>query len=136
ESRFDHSLPKNSARTRSTFAWLKGQLAVLPVTAVCDRRKFLEVRAARKRQADASANESLLIRRYENVLARKLLEQRCWPAEIRCQNINRIASDPCGKINRLINSGVKTDQQSTLLAPNVFNRVPISLWNVTDIASV
>ena len=77
-----------------------------------------------------------MIRRYEDVLARKLLEQGCWPAEIRCQNINRVAGDPRRKINRLINSGVKTEQHPTPLAPDVFNRVPIALWNVTDIARV
>src|SRR5207244_3266268 len=37
---------------------------------------------------------------------------------------------------RLINSGVKTDQHPTRLAPDVFNRVPIALRNVTDIAGV
>jgi hypothetical protein len=89
-----------------------------------------------ERQADASVNETLLIRRYENVRARKLLEQGCRPAEIRCQNINRIAGDPRREINRLINPGVKTDQYPTLLDPDVFNRVPIALWDVTDIARV
>jgi hypothetical protein len=73
----------------------------------------LEVRVARKRQADASADETLLIRRYENVFAWKLLKQGCRPAEIRCQNINRIAGDPRRKINRLEGLGVKTDQQPT-----------------------
>jgi hypothetical protein len=31
-------------------------------------------------------DETLLIRRYENVFARKLLEQGCWLAKIRGQN--------------------------------------------------
>jgi hypothetical protein len=46
--------------------------------------------------------------RDEMVLARKLLEQACWPDKINCQNINRITGDPRRKINRLINPGVKT----------------------------
>ena len=80
---------------------------------VCDRRKFLKVRVARKRQADASADETLLIRRNENVFARKLLEQGCRLAEIRRQNVNRIANDPRRKINRLGGLGFKTDQHPT-----------------------
>ena len=94
------------------------------------------MRAARKRQADVPADEALLIRRYENVLARELLEQGRWLAKISRQNINRISGDPRRKINRLINSGVKTDQHPARLAPDVFNRVPIALWNVPDIAGV
>ena len=90
-----------------------------------------------RRQADASAaDEALVIRRYENILARKPLEQGRWLAKISRQNINRIAGDPRRKINRLINSGVKTDQHPTRLSPDVFNRVPIALWDVTDIAGV
>jgi hypothetical protein len=54
---------------------------------------------ARKQQADASADETLLIRRYENVFARKILEQGGRPAEVRRQNINRIAGNPRRKIN-------------------------------------
>ncbi len=84
----------------------------------------------------AQPDETLVIWRYENVLARKPIEQGCWPAEIRYQNINRIAGDPRRKINRLINSGVETDQHATLLAPDVFNRLPIALWDVADITSV
>lgn len=81
-------------------------------------------------------DENLLIRRYENVFARKLLEQGCRFAEIRCQNVNRIAGDPRRKINRLINSGIKTDQHPARPVPDVFNRVPIALRDVTNIASV
>src|SRR6266496_4036784 len=79
---------------------------------------------------------ALLIRRYENVLARKLLEQGCRLAEIRRQNINRIAGDPRRKINPLVRSGVKTDQHPTGLVTDVFNRMPIALGNVSDIAGV
>jgi hypothetical protein len=39
------------------------------------------------------------------------------------------------KINRLINSRVRTDPHLTLLAPDVFNGVLIALWDVTDIGS-
>src|SRR5439155_1359353 len=81
-------------------------------------------------------SDAFLIRRYENVLARKLLEQGRWLAKVSRQNINRISGDPRRKINRVINSGVKTDQHPTRLAPDVFNRVPIALWNVPDIAGV
>src|SRR5437016_249508 len=94
------------------------------------------MRAARKRQADVPADEALLIRRYENVLARELFEQGRWLAKISRQNIARIAGDPRRKINRLINSGVKTDQHPTRLPPDVFNRVSIALWDVTDIAGM
>src|SRR5262245_53314033 len=81
-------------------------------------------------------NERLLIRRYENVFARKLLEQGCRLAEIRGQNINWIAGDPRRKINRLVSPGIKPDQHPTRLATDVFNRVPVSLRNVTDIAGM
>ncbi len=77
-----------------------------------------------------------MIGRYENVLAGKLLEQGCRLAEIRCQNVKRIAGDPRRKINRLVSSGVKTDQHPARLATDIFNRVPITLWDVTDIAGV
>jgi hypothetical protein len=36
----------------------------------------------------------------------------------------------------LVNPGVKTDQHPARLATDIFNRMPISLWDVTDIASV
>jgi hypothetical protein len=81
-------------------------------------------------------DETLLIWRYENVLAGKLLEQGCRLAEIRRQNIDRIAGDPRGKINRLVISGVKTDQDPTRLAADIFDRVPKSLWNITNITGV
>src|SRR5436190_21826189 len=86
--------------------------------------------------AKCPGDEMLLIRRYKNVLARKLLEQGYWLTKISYQNINRITGDPCRKINGLIHPGVKTDQQPTLLAPDVFNRMSISLWDVSDIAGV
>ncbi len=81
-------------------------------------------------------DETLLIRRYENVLAGKLLEQGCGLAEIRCQNINRIAGDPRRKIDRLVISGVKTDQDPTRLAADIFDRVSKALWNITNITGV
>ena len=81
-------------------------------------------------------DETLLIRRYENVFARKLFEQGCRLAKICGQNINRIAGNPRRKINRLVGSGVKADQHPARLATNVFNRVPVSLRDVTDIAGV
>ena len=40
------------------------------------------------------------------------------------------------KINRLVRSGVKTDQHPTGLVTDVFNRMPIALWDVSDIAGV
>ena len=81
-------------------------------------------------------DQTLLVRRYENVPARKLLEQGCRLAEIRSQNINWITGDPCGKINRLVISGIKTDQYPTRLAADILDRVPKSLWNITNIAGV
>src|SRR5262249_21140222 len=51
-------------------------------------------------------------------------------------NINRITGYPIRKINRLVNSSVKTDQDPTPLATDVFDRVPIPLWNIADIAIV
>src|SRR6266498_2338868 len=80
--------------------------------------------------------KTLLIRRYENVLARKFLEQGCRLAKIRGQNINWIAGNPRRKINGLVISGVKTDQHPTRLAADIFDRVPKSLWNITNIAGV
>jgi hypothetical protein len=55
-------------------------------------------------------DDPLLIRRYENVLARKLFEQGCRFAKICGQNIHRIASNPRRKMNRLEGLGVKIDQ--------------------------
>src|SRR5437868_11471991 len=78
----------------------------------------------------------LLIWRYENILARKLFEQGCGFAEIGCQDIDRIAGDPRRKINRLVSPGVKSDQHATPLVTKVFNRVSVSLRDVTDVASV
>src|SRR5437879_11868109 len=78
----------------------------------------------------------LLIWRYENVLARKLLEQGCGFAEIGCQDIDGIAGDPRRKINRLVSRGVKSDQHATPLVTKVFNRVSVSLRDVTDVARV
>ena len=109
---------------------------MFPVAAVRDRRKFLELLFAQKQQDDAWPGETLLIRRDENVLARKLLEQGCRLAKIRGQNINRIAGDPRRKINCLVSPRVKTDQYPTQLATDVFNRVPVSLRDITDIAGL
>src|SRR4030095_10196056 len=53
-----------------------------------------------------------------------------------CQNINRIAGDPRGKINRLVISGVKTDQDPTRLCADIFDRGPKSLWNISNITGV
>ena len=72
--------------------------------------------------------------RHKHIPVRELLKQGRGLAEVRGQHVKRVAGDPLREVDRRVYTRVESDQHAARLGTHVFNRVPVPLRNVTDVA--
>jgi hypothetical protein len=50
------------------------------------------------------------------------------------QDVQRISSDPLRQVDRFVDAAVKPDEDAAGLVAGILDRVPITLWDIRDVA--
>src|SRR5262249_31315188 len=72
----------------------------------------------------------------EDVFLGESLDERGGLAKIGLQHVDRIAGDPLRQVDRRVDPGVESNQDSTAAVADVLNRVSKSLRNVAGVALI